>query len=103
MTLIEHLKTVFSGDVPRTATIRELSDHFQLNVRGRKNERITTRLRDSSRNALSFRDDGFVWALEFTIASHRESMDIDFAKPSQGEYLFEVSTPAGRLLDYRTD
>ena len=85
-----------------TVRIDELADKLQLTVFGKNNEPVTIRLLDSSSKPLKFFDDGYVPALTFTIPPDRESLAVDFAKPNEGEYTFEVTTPAGTtLLGYR--
>jgi len=101
MALVKNMKTALFGT--KKATICELPDKLQLTVHGKENESVTIRLLDSSSKPLSFFDDGYVAALEFTIPPDRESLEVDFAKADHGEYTFEVRTPAGTtLLDYRT-
>jgi hypothetical protein len=98
MALITRMKTIQFGHVSPQATIKELPDKLQLSVCGRKNEQATVRLMDSSGQLRSFFDEGFTTALEFTIPPDRESLEIDFAKPTGGECTFEVTTPAGTTL-----
>ena len=98
MALAEKMKTIFLGHVSRKATINDLPDKIQLTVCGRRNERVTVRLLDSTHKPLRFFDEGYVTELDFTIPLYRESLVVDFAKPSAGEYTFEITTPAGTTL-----
>lgn len=100
MALIARMTTKLHG--AETVRINELPDKLRLTVYGKKNEAVTIRLLDSSSKPLKFIDGGFVPSLTFTIPPDRESLDVDFAKPDKGEYIFEVTTPAGTtMLDYR--
>ena len=95
MTLIEKVRPLLFGERYEQASICELSDEVRLTVRGRQNDWVTIRLLDSSREPLSFFDEGYVAALEFIIPPDGGSLDVDFAKPSPGEYTFEISTSGG--------
>ena len=96
---IKKIRSILPKPASRGANVTDLADKIQFTVKGRSNEWVRVRVLDSSRTPQSFFNGDYLQErLEFTIPTGHESLVVDFVKFVEGEYTFEVNTPAGTTL-----